>query len=110
MSKYKNLAIGIITIALLFIATTQIMPYDFYNILRIVLSCVSVYFAYITYKSNQTVFTLIFAVILILFNPIEPMTFKKGTWQYIDICTAVYFAFFLIKSKKESTNEISIHQ
>jgi hypothetical protein len=94
MNKIGNLILGLLSVALLFIAITQDVAYDFYNLLRIVLTCASGYFAFDTYKNNYKPFMAIFIIIGILFNPIAPLSLYKSTWQLIDYSVLIYFIFY----------------
>lgn len=77
-----------ITSALLLLALFP-MPYGYYTLLRIVVSGVFGWSAYITYdKDSLSSITWIYAIICILFNPIIPIELSKGIWMFIDVFVA----------------------
>lgn len=67
-------------------------PYTYYTILRIVVTGVAVYYAYISYKSTTTrdVWFWILVVIAVVFNPLVPIYLNnKSVWSVIDVITAL---------------------
>lgn len=75
--------------ALLMIALLP-LPYDFYTLLRIVVSGCA---AFITVKAfrqgNETV--LIYVAIAALFNPIAPVRLDRSEWAVLDVICAAWF-------------------
>ena len=77
-------------------------PYDYYTFLRFVVCGVSAYGAFISNEFGKDVWTWIFGIIAILFNPLIPIHLNKGTWAIIDIIVAIIFliSFHFIKKPK----------
>jgi len=89
------IAIIYVTSAMLLIAVAP-LPYGYYTLLRLVVTGVLVWAAYITYTRNNNVLPWIFILIALLFNPIIKVHFQKEIWMVIDIAVCV----FLLASKK----------
>lgn len=76
--------------------------YGFYTFLRIIITGVSIYYAYYFYskKAMGGWFWILLAV-AILFNPIAPIYIKdKGIWQIIDMGVSVFFASLIYRFRK----------
>lgn len=86
---------------MLLLAIPSIWPYGYYQLLRWVVSIIGISNAYQTYKLNSKGWGITMIVVVILFNPIAPLTFSKGTLILFDLITA--FIMFAISSefKKE---------
>ena len=78
-------------------------PYGYYQFLRWAVLVVGAYSAYLAYKLGSKSWPWIFGIIAVLFNPIIPFTFQRGTWQFIDIIVAVIF-FASLFNKYERKN------
>lgn len=92
-----NKTLSIISGIMLLLAIPSMWPYGFYQLLRWVVSVVAISNAYQTYKLNLEQWTITMIAIAILFNPIAPITFLKGTWVLFDLITAV--VMFVMASK-----------
>lgn len=97
--KMKNICI--ICGILLLLATPSWWPYGFYTLLRWFICSVSVYVAYIFYKSKLTSWTFIFGAIAILFNPIFPVYMNKSSWVVIDFISSILFFISAYLNKNE---------
>ncbi len=80
--------------------------YDFYVILRWLVTCTSAYCASIANKVKNQLWTIYFVAAAILFNPIAPIKLSRDTWISIDIGVAVLFLISL-KYIKE-TEEVEV--
>jgi FtsH-binding integral membrane protein len=79
------------------------LPYGFYTFLRIYITLLFSYFAYLRYKQEKIILFLIFVCAAILFNPIIQIHLNRDIWQIIDItATAIIFLhlIFLISKKR----------
>lgn len=76
------------------------LPYGYYTLLRFLVCGVSGYTAYIALELNKKSWVWIFGIIALLFNPLIPIYLDKGTWQIIDIITAIFFIISLFSIKK----------
>jgi hypothetical protein len=82
---------------LLVIATAR-LPYGYYTFLRIVTCGVAAWIAYATYQEGpeSKSWSIPFALIAALFNPILPVHLDRSTWFYLDIGAAGVFVAHLI--------------
>ncbi len=85
--KWLCIASGI----LLLLAIPTGWPYDFYILLRWVISISSIVVAWGFYKSKLTAWTLVFGAIAFLFNPVAPIYLNKASWTLIDFVSAILF-------------------
>lgn len=82
---------------MLLLAIPSVWPYGYYQLLRWVVSIVGISNAYQTYKLNSKGWMIAMIMVIILFNPISPFTFSKGTWILFDLITA--FIMFAVSSE-----------
>ncbi len=61
------------------------MPYGYYKFVRISTFIVAAVFLYLSYTKKNELWMVLFGILLILFNPIYPMTFDKSTWSILDV-------------------------
>lgn len=97
-AKWVCIASGI----LLILAIPTGWPYDFYILLRWIISISSAIVAYGFFKSKLQAWTFVFGALAFLFNPIFPIYLSKSSWVLIDLIAAILFfiAAYSIKSKK----------
>lgn len=84
----------LIPVALLLAATAR-LPYGYYTFIRIVV-CASALFIAIAGWSGSRIWSAIFCLVAILFNPVLPVYLHRGTWFYFDVGVAAIFAAHLI--------------
>lgn len=75
-------------------------PYSYYNLLRILITVIAIYYAYYLYSTAKEqgfwFWTLI--IIVLLFNPLFPIyLWSKELWIPIDIAVGLFFGFFTFK-------------
>jgi hypothetical protein len=97
-SKYLSIAAG----TMLLLAIPAIWPYGYYQLLRWVVSIVGVSNTYQSYKLNYKGWVATMILVAVLFNPISPLTFSKGTWILFDLAAA--FVMFVISSEFKNSN------
>lgn len=68
-------------------------PYEYYQLLRIVVFLVSAYFSHRYLQLKLIMPTVVFLGIAILFNPILPIYLLKSTWILIDIFSSLFFIY-----------------
>jgi hypothetical protein len=103
IKKRPHLIPAIIAAIMLFGALGQWSD-DYYQLLRFVTCCVSVYVAYTAYTWQKMWVVWLFGFIAVLFNPLAPIHFSRELWQYVNIICAVLFAvvaFILRKPAEE---------
>lgn len=82
------------------------LPIEYYTFLRIIISIGALMVLYNTLSSKQHYFSIIFLIILILFNPIFPFyLYRKGIWLPIDIITGILFLIVNFVERKEVKKE-----
>jgi len=67
------------------------LPYDYYTLLRLIVTTTAVMSAYHFYKINDSKLVVIFSFIALLFNPLIQIHLNKPLWLVIDISVAAYF-------------------
>lgn len=82
------------------------LPIEYYTFLRILVSVAALLVLYITLSAKQHYFSIIFLVILILFNPVFPIyLFRKSLWIPIDTITGILFLLITFVDKLELIKE-----
>jgi len=107
MNRFENIIsslLRLIAAGFLFWALDK-HTYDFYILLRWIVCIVSVYSAYLVYKSEKNYgWVWLFSIIAIFFNPIFPVHLSKYTWAIIDVITAIFMIisviFFIYRNRK----------
>lgn len=66
------------------------LPYDYYTLLRLVVTLTAVISAHHFHKAKMGQTAIIFGFIALLFNPLIPLHLNKPMWLIIDIVVAVY--------------------
>ncbi|MBM7418276.1 MULTISPECIES: DUF6804 family protein [Chryseobacterium] len=92
------------------------IPIEYYTFLRILVSVGALIVLYNTLSFKQYYFSIIFLIILILFNPIFPIyLYRKNVWIPIDTVTGILFLLINFvenleqKKEEEITEEASEH-
>ena len=106
IKKRPHLIPAIIAAIMLFGALGQWSD-DYYQLLRFVTCCVSVYVAYTAYTWQKMWVVWLFGFIAVLFNPLAPIHFSRELWQYVNIICAVLFAVvaFILRKPAEEKQE-----
>ena len=78
---------------------SQKHPYVYYQFLRFVVCGVTGYSSYLSYKRKDFTWAWILGAAAVLFNPLAPFHFKRGTWGILDDAAAIIVAlsFFFVK-------------
>ena len=96
--KYKKV-FSVISILMLLLAIPSIWPYVYYQILRWVVTGTALFVLWTAYELEKKIWLWIMGAIAILFNPIAPIYFDKGTWIIIDFIVAIIFLISMFKIK-----------
>lgn len=97
--KFQAITIvKIIAILMLFWALAD-NPYGYYQILRWVICGLTGYSAYLAYENDKNVWTWIFGITAVLFNPIAPIHLSRETWSVINLITAAIIFISIFKMK-----------
>ena len=97
----------IIAAILLFLALDR-HPYGYYKLLRFVVCGVNVYGVYFAVKLEKIGWAWTFGIIAILFNPLIPIYFRRGTWQFIDLSVAVLLLLSIFLLKKSQSGQVDV--
>ena len=102
MNKNSLALFLLIPAGLLIIAPLISFPYGFYTILRLIITITSAIIIFYTYKSAGGVneISIIFALILILYNPIFPVHLTREIWMPINFITSGIYIFGYFRIKK----------
>jgi len=85
------------------------LPIEYYTFLRILISIGALLVLYNTLSFKQHYFSIIFLIILILFNPVFPIyLYRKSIWIPIDTITGVLFLLINFIERKEQKKEEEI--
>ncbi|MBP1166638.1 putative membrane protein [Chryseobacterium sp. PvR013] len=86
------------------------LPIEYYTFLRILISIGALLVLYHTLSFKQHYFSIIFLIILILFNPVFPIyLYRKSIWIPIDTITGVLFLLinFIERKEKKKDEEVT---
>lgn len=92
--KYKNWVVWI-SVVMLLLAVAD-WPYGYFILLRWVVTASATLIAWFSHSTGKTKWTVVFAIIAFLFNPIAPVYLDKESWVVIDIIVATIFCNFFI--------------
>lgn len=85
------------------------LPIEYYTFLRILISIGALMVLYNTLSFKQHYFSIIFLIILILFNPVFPIyLYRKSIWIPIDAITGILFLLINFIERKEQKKEEEI--
>ena len=102
MNKNSLALFLLIPAVLLIIAPLVSFPYGFYTLLRLIVSVTAAFIIYHSYKGVGGVneISIIFALILILYNPIVPVHLTREIWMPINFLTSGIYIYGFFKIKK----------
>jgi len=84
------------------------MPYGYYKFVRISTFIIAGVFLYLSYTKKNELWMVLFGILLILFNPVFPVSFDKSTWAVIDLLSAVMILIsvkYLNLTEEKTKNE-----
>jgi len=72
----------------------------YFVFLRYIVSVTFIYLVFATFAKNLKILSVIFIGMILLFNPVIPVHFKKDIWVVIDVVTSITIlsSFFWMKS------------
>jgi outer membrane protein assembly factor BamB len=109
-NKWLTLLPLIITAILLFAATAN-WPYQYYTVLRIIVSLVSIYVVILAYYKHKRLLIPFLTITAILFNPLHPLSLSRNAWLIIDnISGAVFIVTALILQKQKQLKNENIEK
>jgi hypothetical protein len=66
-------------------------PHGFYQLLRLVVTCVAAFVILNAHKGNRTGWLLFGAAAALLFNPVIPVEFEEAEWKPLDLAFGIGF-------------------
>lgn len=66
------------------------LPYGYYTLLRLVVTIVFAWAAYVAYQGKYNILPYAFGLLALLFNPIIPIYLDKMLWAAIDIAAGIF--------------------
>ena len=100
----KQLFVLRVIAALMLLIALGDHPYAYYQLLRWVVCGVSAYGALTAYERKDTVWTWLFGVTAVVFNPIMPFYLDRETWQVLDIAAALILLVSLAAFRLKKSN------
>ncbi len=97
------IAVIYITTVLLFVGAAP-LPYGYYMLLRLIVTGVFIWTAFIAYERKHESLPWVYGVLAILFNPLIKIHLPKEFWAVVDIGSGI----LLLSTKsiiQQSTNE-----
>lgn len=95
--------VSVCSATLLFMAVFH-MPRDYYWTLRTLVSLGAI--LVILQNFNKPLWVVLFAAVLVLFNPIFPIyLYKKALWLHIDIATGLLFLIEIIMNRPKRVKQ-----
>lgn len=74
--------------------------YSYYEFLRWIVTCFSIWTVFRIKEENaQSIWLLIFAAIAIIFNPIFKLQLDVDLWDFIDFVTLIFLAIYALRKK-----------
>lgn len=89
--------------ALLLGALADHGSYDYYMVMRWVVTVSAAWIAYVAYQSQREPLMWLFIAAAILFNPIAMVTMSKDQWAPVDVVAALMFAAapFVVRQRED---------
>jgi hypothetical protein len=78
------------------------LPYGYYRLLRWVACAVAIASAVQLQRSNRQGWIWVLGAVAVLFNPLVPVHFSKGTWRVFDGAAGIVFLGVFYLSRKDS--------
>lgn len=77
------------------------LPRDYYRFIRMAATVLFSTFAFGEFSQGNTLKTIIYAGLVILFQPFEKITMEKGMWNIIDTVVAAWLIYNVVKQNKK---------
>ena len=102
MNKNSITLLFLIPAVLLILAPLIALPYGFYTLLRLIVSVTAGFIIFHNYKGAGGIneITILFALILILYNPIIPVHLSREIWLPINFITSAIYFYGYFKIRK----------
>ena len=102
MNKNSIALMLLIPAVLLILAPLVSFPYGFYTLLRLIVSVSAGFIIFYNYKGAGGIneISILFALILILYNPIIPVHLSREIWLPINFITSAIYFYGYFKIRK----------
>lgn len=90
-----------VSLVLILIGCLLRMPYGYYQFMRLATCAGFLWLAYSEFKQSGHIFTLLYIVLAILFNPVIKVHLDKGTWHVIDVVVAIIILLTILFDLKK---------
>jgi hypothetical protein len=97
--------VWLVPVVLLVVATSH-LPYGYYTFTRIVTCGIAAVIAFAGFRDDRAVvqaWSVLLALVAVLFNPFVPIHLDRQTWFYLDLGAAAVFVAHLIFVRWRST-------
>ncbi len=96
--------VWLVPVVLLVVATSH-LPYDYYTFMRIVTCGSAAVIAFVGFRDRPVVqaWSVLLALVAVLFNPFIPVHLARQTWFYLDLGAAAVFVAHLFFVRWSST-------
>ncbi len=102
-SRFKILPIAVFILLLYALLD---MPYYFYFILKIAVFLSSIVFAYLSFRGKKILLSVLFIVIIIVYNPFYPLYTNRDYWFKADLISAIIFLLYIVGLPTRKTKEL----
>jgi hypothetical protein len=93
-----------ITLAVLFFICLLNMPYEYFQLVRLLALIGFSVLAYKSYEKDQSTMTIVYIGLAILFQPLIKISLGRELWNFVDVVVAVGLLVSLGRiEKKESS-------
>lgn len=76
------------------------MPYGYYQLLRVLVFCVSAYVAILESKREVGIWFWVFVACALVYNPVVKLSLGRDIWPFANITTAVlYIVHFWLRGR-----------
>jgi hypothetical protein len=81
------------------VAALAPLPYGYYTFLRIIVCGAAIFLAWVSWENADQIihWTVFFALIAVLFNPLIPIYLSREMWAPIDLVVAAIFGLHFWK-------------
>lgn len=97
MPKWQAWLVGrevqVCAAALLLVALAD-WPYGYYQFLRLAVCAAAAFCAWFAWRERQPLWVIGMVGLVLLFNPIHTVHFRRGEWALIDVVVALVFLAF----------------
>ena len=96
MSNSAKNVLTIVAIIFLLLPIMQKWPFAYHTLIRLEIFIASIYLVFLAMQAGQFGWMILFAILVILYNPIIPIHLKKEVWQIVEISGAAVFGISLV--------------